>query len=347
VPSIVEKILLVRDDLVFVRDFSTDATERRRASILLARSAGLTQRDAAFAAGVARSTVQRTERLFEDADLEGLADGRRLNGYRVVRRSEVLALLPRLVTGQPDDYGWSRSTWTIEVVCLEVHRQLEVLVSEAQMGRLLHEVGCRRVRPKQTIALAPADQAEQIAQLRADLEEAVAPGDVVLYEDEVDIHLNPKVGPDWAPKGVRKTVVTPGRNKKHYIAGAYDRASKELVTVDGDSKSSDLFIALLEELVRRFEGRRIHLVVDNYIIHKSKKTKRALEKLDGKVVLYFLPSYSPEYNPIERVWLDLHTAVTRNHRQADIDALMRAVKRYLADYDGRGGRRAGQLRAAA
>ena len=345
-PSIVEKILPVRDDLVFVRDFSTDATERRRACILLARSAGLTQRAAARAAGVARSTVQRTERLFETASLDGLADGRRHNGYRVSRRPEVLALLPRLVAGQPPDYGWSRSTWTIEVLCLEVQRQLDVLVSEAQMGRLLRKAGCRRVRPKQTIALAPPDHAEQIAQLRATLEE-VDDDDVVLYEDEVDVHFNPKIGPDWAPAGVRKTVVTPGRNKKLYIAGAYDWATQELVTVDGPSKSSDLFIALLQELVRRFPGRRIHLVVDNYIIHRSKKTQRALEKLDGQVVLYFLPPYSPNYNPIERVWLDLHTAVTRNHRQVDIDALMRAVKRYLADYDGRGGRRAGQLRAAA
>ncbi len=345
-PSIVEKILPVRDDLVFVRDFSTDATERRRATILLARSAGLSQRDAAFAAGVARSTVQRTERLFEEAHLDGLTDGRRLNGYRVPRRSAVLLLLPRLVTGQPGDYGWSRSTWTIEVVCLEVQRQLDVLVSVAQMGRLLREAGCRRVRPKQTIALAPADQAEQIAQLMEALEE-IGEDDVVLYEDEVDIHYNPKIGPDWAPSGVRKTVVTPGRNKKQYIAGAYDPLTRELVTVDGPSKSSDLFIALLHELVGRFPGRRIHLVVDNYIIHRSKKTQRVLEKLDGKVVVYFLPPYSPEYNPIERVWLDLHTAVTRNHRQPDIDALMRAVKRYLADYDGRGGRRAGQLRTAA
>jgi transposase len=345
-PTIVENILPFRDDLVFVRDFSTDATARRRASILLARSAGLTQRAAAFATGVARSTVQRTERLFATKSLDGLIDGRRINGYRVRRRPEVLALLPRLAAGQPPDYGWSRSTWTIEVLCLEVQRQLGVLVSEAQMGRLLRKTGCRRVRPKQTIALAPPDRAEQFAQLTAALE-VVDGDDVILFEDEVDIHLNPKVGPDWAPAGVRKTVVTPGRNKKQYIAGAYDRRTQELVTVDGPSKSSDLFIALLHELVRRFPDRRIHLVVDNYIIHKSKKTKRELQKLDGKVVLYFLPSYSPEYNPIERGWLDLHTAVTRNHRQADIEALMRAVKGYLAGYDGRGGRRAGHLRAAA
>ena len=70
-----------------------------------------------------------------------------------------------LTAGQPPDFGWSRSTGTIELVCLEVHRQLGVLVSEAQMGRLLRAARCRRVRPKQTIALAPADRADQMARL--------------------------------------------------------------------------------------------------------------------------------------------------------------------------------------
>ena len=44
--------------------------------------------------------------------------------------------------------------------------------------------------------------------------------EVVLFEDEVDIHLNPKIGPDWMLPGQQKEVVTPGVNKKRYIAGA-------------------------------------------------------------------------------------------------------------------------------
>ena len=76
-----------------------------------------------------------------------------------------------------------------------------------------------------------------------------------------------------------------GRPGPELIGRPLTRETRELVTVDGPSKSSDLFIALAHELVRRFPGRRIHLVVDNYIIHRSKKTQRALEKLDGKVIL--------------------------------------------------------------
>src|SRR5574337_139125 len=94
----------------------------------------------------------------------------------------------------------------------------------------------------------------------------------------------------------------------------------------GGPKNSDLFIALVEELCRRYRrARRIHLVLDNFIIHKSKRTLRYLASLGGRVVLHFLPPYSPLSNVIERLWKQLHDHVTRNHRHRTIDPLMEAV----------------------
>ena len=92
---------------------------------------------------------------------------------------------------------------------------------------------------------------------------------------------------------------------------------------------------------------RIHLIVDNYIIHSSKKTKAALEALDGKVVLHFLPPYCPEDNAIERVWWDLHACVTRNHKHPDIASLLGAVYDYLAAHTELGARNASLIRNAA
>ena len=45
--------------------------------------------------------------------------------------------------------------------------------------------------------------------------------------------------------------------------------------------------------------------------------------------MHFLPPFSPDENPIESVWRDLHANVTRNHRCAVIAALMRQVHRFL------------------
>jgi putative transposase len=345
-PDIVEKILASEAELLRLRRLSAHITERRRASILLARATGLTQTETAEVLRCGRSTVQRAEYLFGEGGAEALHDRRARGHYRLERRDDIVEALPRLVARQPQDLGWSRTTWSIELVCLEVRHQFGVAVSVAQMGRLLREAGCRRVRPQQTIALAPEDRDQQLARLDRWLE-AVPKGDVVLFSDEVDIHLNPKIGPDWAPAGLRKTVVTPGRNKKHYVAGAYNPKTKTLITVDGESKASDLFIALLAELAKRYRPHgTIHLVVDNYSIHHSKKTQAALKALKGKVTLCFLPPYSPQGNPIERVWLDLHTAVTRNHRCPDLTSLLNEVNAYLTGYH-QVGHRAPNLRRAA
>jgi transposase len=109
-----------------------------------------------------------------------------------------------------------------------------------------------------------------------------------------------------------------------------------------------LFIALCQDVARRYEDRgKVHLVVDNYSIHHSKKTQVAVDALGGKVVLHFLPPYSPQGNPIERVWLNLHDNVTRNHRAPDIGALVNDALHYLDHYDGHGARAVAGLRRAA
>jgi transposase len=76
------------------------------------------------------------------------------------------------------------------------------------------------------------------------------------------------------------------------------------------------------------------LIIDNYVIHDSKITRHVLsEELGGKVVLHPLPPYCPDHNRIERVWLDLHANVTRNHRCRTIKALMSEVWSFIDAYN--------------
>ena len=252
--------------------------------------------------------------------------------------SEIVDALPAWTAKQPSEFGWPRSVWTEELLALQAGQEMEIGVSRSHMGRLLKKARCRRVKPKLTIALAPPDKEARMATLHAELR-ALPPEDVVMFEDEVDIHLNPKVGLDWAPAGMRKTLSTPGQNKKSYIAGAFDPATGLLLRRSGERKTSDLFIALLTFVAAHYaDAGHVHLVVDNYIIHRSKKTERALKALNGKVILHFLPPYSPEFNPIERVWWDLHACVTRNHRCADMAELCKRVDEFCDSYEQHRGR---------
>ena len=112
-----------------------------------------------------------------------------------------------------------------------------------------------------------SQRARRLAEIRRLLEQ-LPPGEVALYEDEVDIHLNPRSGPDWMPYGIQKWVRTPGKNVKRFVAGALNRATGMLVWVAGRNRRSELFIALVRKLVERYRRyRKIYLIVDNDSIH--------------------------------------------------------------------------------
>ena len=109
----------------------------------------------------------------------------------------------------------------------------------------------------------------------------------VFYEDEVDVHLNPKLGADWMLRGKQKKVVTPGQNRKHYIAGTLHAGTGNVTYVASDSKDTELFLSLLKTLKRTYRrAKSITLILDNYIIHKSKKAQLWLVKNPKFIVSY-------------------------------------------------------------
>ena len=146
----------------------------------------------------------------------------------------------------------------------------------------------------------------------------------------MDVHLNPKIGPDWTLPGQRREVVTPGNNQKRFVAGALDARTARVTWVQGEKKTSALFIDLVRAVDAAYpSAKRLHLILDNAATHSSKKTRKALEALGERLVLHFLPPYCPEGNRIERLWWDVHANVTRNHRCKKMEALMTEVDAYL------------------
>ena len=70
------------------------------------------------------------------------------------------------------------------------------------------------------------------------------------------------------------------------------------------------------------------MILENYVIHNSRETQMALAGMP-RIRLHFLPPYCPSFNPIERVWLDLHAEVIRNHGCKDMDERMAEVRYHL------------------
>jgi transposase len=261
----------------------------------------------------------------------GLYDGRADNGSDKLDE-EYLSRLHAIVSKTPQEYGWRRPTWTRELLVETMVRLTGIRIHVTTMSRALALIKARRGRPKATVACpwskwAKTRRLNQLQKLIATLPRR----ERMFYEDEVDIHLNPKIGLDWMVSGQQKEVETPGQNEKRYLAGALDVRTGVLVWVEGERKTSYLFLDLLDKLRKQYPNERcLHLILDNYRVHKSEIVQAALGGyLAGKIKLHFLPPYCPDHNKIERVWQDLHANVTRNHCEPTMVCLMVEVRYYL------------------
>jgi transposase len=282
---------------------------------------------------IATSTVVLAANRFLANGIPGLYDRRRGNGACKADDRFDRALV-RMLGRTPLDFGWSRPTWTRELLCKQMRREGFPLVAVCTMGRALSRIGARLGSPKPIVLCPwPRERRERVLAEIRKLEARASADEPVLYSDEVDIHLNPKIGRDWMLRGQQRRIVTPGKNEKFYLAGALDVRTGRLLTTGAARKNASLFCQLLWLLATRYRrARRIHLIVDNYGIHSAHRTRKALVALRGRIELHFLPPYCPDANRIERVWQDLHANVTRNHRCKTMQRLLDNARDYVDTY---------------
>ena len=308
-----------------------DAGLRTRLLIIIHASWAWTKQKIAQAVGCCERTVVRVCARWREEGDAGLVDRREDNGLRLADEAYERTVA-RIIAERPDAFGHSRPTWTLKLIIETARRQTGKVVSTSTMSRLLKRIGARWGRPK---PLAPCPWSKRAVHRRMNeihwLIARLTPKQVVVWEDEADIDLNPRIGPDWMPRGTQRTVMTPGKNKKAYIAGAMDAITGKLVWTWADKKCTGLFISLLKQLLKTYADKeQIHVILDNYSIHSSRRLKAWLAEYGNKLQLHFLPPYSPDENRIERsVWRDVHANVTYNHQCQDLDELCGNVTQYL------------------
>ena len=316
-----------------VRRETRDKGLADRCQIVLLAAKGRGRPAIAEAVGCSVSWVGRVLARFRGCGIAGLYDRREDNGASKLDEG-YLSLLYDLVDESPQDYGYPRPTWTRELLARLMHEFTGTKVHPATMSRALKMNKARRGRPRPRVNCPwpQRDKELRLAAIRAVIDNLPADGsEAAVYLDEVDVHLNPKVGLDWMNRGTQKQVLTPGTNRKRYLCGAMDAGTGLLTWVKAEKKDSLLFVAMLRKLAGEAyaHARVIHVVLDNYRVHSSRISQAAVAELGGRVVLHFLPPYCPDDNRIERAWLDLHANVTRNHRCGDMDELMKQVVAYL------------------
>ena len=275
----------------------------------------------------ARSSIGQWRKWYLDSGIDGLK-GRLPGRPKQPPRPDTIRWLHWLLRRTPDKLGYVTSRWTSRLLAAELNGRIGRPIAASTIRKLLRRMGYRWRRARPTLFRRDPHKAEKLAAI-ADALENPKRHKAVFFVDEADVDFNPRIGATWSRRGKQVAVETPGQNQKRYVAGALGAHSGQVTFVESERKNSELFIALLEALRRRYRSaKEIVVICDNVITHKSKKTNKWLSK-NPKFVLLFQPVYHPWVNRIERLWKQMHETVTCNHRWPTMDKLMVAVRCFL------------------
>ncbi|MEV0609443.1 IS630 family transposase [Polymorphospora rubra] len=175
----------------------------------------------------------------------------------------------------------------------------------------------RWCRPRLTAKSAP-DHDTVCAGIRDQIA-ALPKGSVVLAEDETHLDLLARVRACWTPVGVRHRVPTPGTNQRRTIHGAVNLTTGAFHHHVSVRNVSVVFCYFLDMLLTAYPDAPVVAVIcDNGTTHHSGITRRWLAE-HPRLLLIEGARYSPQDNPVERIWavLKQHIANTAPTTMAD------------------------------
>jgi len=154
----------------------------------------------------------------------------------------------------------------------------------------------------------------------------------IMFFDEGRFGLKPTLGREWAKRGggAPRVPVLPGY-RNFYLYSAVDPLSGEHFTLLLPWVNTDMMTFYLHSLAEHFPDEQVWVILDCAGWHRSKKLK-----IPHSIRLIYLPPYSPELNPVERLWRWLRRSVCRNklyESLADMElALCDAIRSLLAPF---------------
>lgn len=141
-----------------------------------------------------------------------------------VLRPWIKRSLATLLKAPPRTYGWCRTRWSCAALALALHAKHGVEVSAWTGRRWLHARGWVWQRAKLVAKDNAPQRVERLAWMRWHREHVQA-HELLVFADERAIHLVPKVGAAWMPRGSQEEVMTPGQHEQHALAGALNLAT--------------------------------------------------------------------------------------------------------------------------
>jgi transposase len=137
----------------------------------------------------------------------------------------------------------------------------------------------------------------------------------------------------WSPKGQQVMIPTPRQPYKRYGIGGVNYHTGETVVIVRRRKRRPEIAEFLQLLLQKHPHETIYVAWDNANTHEDDEVEAVVRGAAGRLVLMYLPTYSPWLNPIEMLWRHYRREVTHCELFKSVKALVEATLDFFNRYN--------------
>lgn len=286
--------------------------ERRRQVIRLhLRNGSVAQ--IAQVSELSKSAVRKIIHLYKTVGIAGLKPGKRgrsKGDKRSLTEEQERRLQQIICEKRPEQLKMIFALWTRAAVGQLIKQECNITMPIRTVGHYLKRWGFTPQKPiKKAYEQRPEAVKKWLDESYPEIaKRAHAENGEIHWGDETALVNTDVRGRGFAPKGKTPVAYAPGtRQRLSMIATVTNKGCARWQIIDGNFDSERL-IEFLELLIKDAK-KKVFLILDNLRVHHSKPVKAWLEKHKEKIECFYLPSYSPELNPEERLNADLKQAM--------------------------------------
>src|SRR5215510_10533882 len=281
--------------------------------------------------GLSSSCLYDWQRAFLLHGLESLRY-RQSGGRRPKLTPRQKNRLVELLEAGPQVVGCETACWTSLLIRVLIWREFGVLYNRQYVCTLLHNLGFSFQKAR--FVSDHLDAAKRLTWLQDKWpvisRAAKRRGGLILFEDEASFAQWGSLSYTWARRGHQPEVPTSGKRKGYKVFGAIEYFSGRLFYQGLEGRfNSEHYQAFLQRIMTQ-TTQHLFLIHDGARYHTSASTQAFLAAHSERITEHPLPSYSPDYNPIEYLWRKTKKRATYNKYFKEFAAVVVSADKALA-----------------
>jgi len=307
-----------------------DGRLTRRITALLLFAEGYTITRIAELLSSTRQSIYAWLRALMTTGLASLHSGKSPGRPARLTKSQKQELVASIKAGT-QAAGFASACWTAVLIQQLIEREFGVLYSRHYVCELLHNLGFsyQKARFVAEHLNAEARRVWLEETWPALMQLADAKQAWILFQDEVSFAQWGSLSYTWAPVGEQPLVKTSGKRKGYKVFGVIElRSGRSIFQTLTERFNSEHYQDFLTYVLAQ-TSQHVILIQDGARYHTSKSTRDFFAAHREQLTVFQLPSYSPDYNPIEFLWKQVKQHATHNQYFPLFDDLMTAVDKAL------------------